>query len=85
MITLEKDMSTLEDNISMNNTDIEKLNYSRIRSMYDQLEIWTAYNRDKNPLMKKKWRPKYVNTCFLFGLFLNQHQFCHYYTLVTRK
>jgi hypothetical protein len=49
MTTLEKDMSTLEDNMAMNNAALEQLTYRRIRSLYDQLEIWTTYIRDKNP------------------------------------
>jgi hypothetical protein len=49
MTTLAKDMSTLEDNMAMNNAALEQLTYRRIRSLYDQLEIWTTYIRDKNP------------------------------------
>jgi hypothetical protein len=39
MTTLAKDMSTLEDNMAMNNAALEQLTYRRIRSLYDQLEI----------------------------------------------
>jgi hypothetical protein len=49
METLLKDMSTLEDNISMHNATLEQLAYRRIRSLYDQLEVWTTYLREKNP------------------------------------
>jgi hypothetical protein len=47
MTTLKKDMSTLEDSMAMNNATLEQLVYRRIRSMYDQLEIWMTYIRDK--------------------------------------
>jgi hypothetical protein len=49
MATLLKDMGTIEDNMAMNNTALEQLTYRRIRSLYDQLEIWTTYIRGKNP------------------------------------
>jgi hypothetical protein len=49
MMNLEKDMSTLEDNMAMNNATLEQLTYRRIISQYNQLEIWTTYIRDKNP------------------------------------
>jgi hypothetical protein len=47
MTKLEKDMSTLDDNISLNNATLEKLTYRRIESLYDQLEVWTTYLRRK--------------------------------------
>jgi hypothetical protein len=37
MKTLVKDMITLEDNVAMNNTNPEQLDYRRIKSFYDQL------------------------------------------------
>jgi hypothetical protein len=49
MTTLVKDMSTLEDIVSLNYTTLEQLNYIRIESLYDQLEVWTKYLREKNP------------------------------------
>jgi hypothetical protein len=39
MVTLVKDMSTIEDNVAMHNVALEQLNYRRIRTLYDQLEI----------------------------------------------
>jgi hypothetical protein len=49
MTTLAKDMSTLEDSVALNNAMLEKLTYRRIESLYDQLEVWTTYLRNKNP------------------------------------
>jgi hypothetical protein len=36
MKKLEKDMSTPDDSIAMNNATLEKLTYRRIKSLYDQ-------------------------------------------------
>jgi hypothetical protein len=49
MEKLSKDMSTLEDNISMHKTTMEHVVYRRIISLYDQLEVWITYLREKNP------------------------------------
>jgi hypothetical protein len=49
MATLSKDMQTLDDNVAMHTTTIEELAYRRLISLHDQLEIWVAYLRDKNP------------------------------------
>jgi HD superfamily phosphohydrolase YqeK len=38
MTKLEKDMSILDDNISLNNATLEQMTYMRIKSLYDQLE-----------------------------------------------
>lgn len=48
MTKLEKDMRSLHDNIAMNNATLEQLTYKRIESLYDQLEVWTAYLRSKS-------------------------------------
>jgi hypothetical protein len=40
---LKKNMSTLDDNITLNNEALEKLTYRRIKSLYDQLEVWMAH------------------------------------------
>jgi hypothetical protein len=48
MTKLEKDMRTLNDNISMKNETLEKLTYRRIKSLYDQLEVWTTYLKRKS-------------------------------------
>jgi hypothetical protein len=47
METLLKYMSTLEDSIAMHNATLEELAYHRIKSLYDQLEVWTTYLRGK--------------------------------------
>ena len=47
MTKLEKEMGTLDDNISMNNATLEKLKYRRNESLYDELEVWTTYLRRK--------------------------------------
>ena len=47
MKKLEMDMSTLDDSISMIETIMEKLSYRRIKSLYNQLEVWTAYLQRK--------------------------------------
>ena len=47
MATFSKDMSPLEDNIVMHNATLEGLIYRKIRSLCDQLEVWTTYLRDK--------------------------------------
>jgi hypothetical protein len=47
MKKLEKDMSTLDDNIAMNDATLEQLTYKRIESLYDQLEVWVAYLQRK--------------------------------------
>jgi hypothetical protein len=49
MATLSKDMQTLDDNIAMHTTTLEEMAYHRLISLYDQLEIWTIYLRDKSP------------------------------------
>jgi hypothetical protein len=49
MTRLEKDMGTLEDNITLINATLEQLTYKRIESLYDQLEVWTTYLRSINP------------------------------------
>jgi hypothetical protein len=48
MTKLEKDMSTLDDSIAMNNATLEQLTYRRIESLYDQLEFWTAYLKSES-------------------------------------
>jgi len=48
MATLLKYMSNLKDNKAMHNSTPEELAYCRIKSMYDQLEVWTTYLRDKS-------------------------------------
>jgi hypothetical protein len=48
MATLSKDMLVIEDNIAMHNATLEELLYRRIISLYDQLEVWTVYLKDKN-------------------------------------
>jgi hypothetical protein len=48
MVTLLKDMGTIEDSVAMKNVALEQLTYRRIRSLYDQLEIWTTHIRGKN-------------------------------------
>jgi hypothetical protein len=49
MAMLSKDMQTLKDNTTMHTTTLEELAYRRVMSLYDQLEIWTTYIRDKRP------------------------------------
>jgi hypothetical protein len=49
MATLSKDMQVIEDNIAMHVATLEELLYRRIISLYDQLEVWTVYLKDKNP------------------------------------
>jgi hypothetical protein len=48
MKKLEKDMSTLDDSISLNNATLEQMTYRRIESLYNQLEVWTTYLRRKS-------------------------------------
>jgi hypothetical protein len=48
MTTMVKDMSTLEDSVTMNNAALEELVYKIIRSFFNQTEIWMAYIREKN-------------------------------------
>jgi hypothetical protein len=48
MTRLEKDMSALDDIISMIEAMLEKLSYRRIESLYNQLEVWTTYLRRKS-------------------------------------
>jgi hypothetical protein len=48
MTKLEKDMSALDDNITMNDATLEQLTYRRIESLYDQLEVWIAYLQRKS-------------------------------------
>jgi hypothetical protein len=43
MTRLEKDMSTLDDSITMIEATLEQLSYRRIESLYNQLEVWTTY------------------------------------------
>jgi hypothetical protein len=49
MATFSKDMQTLKDNMTMHTTALEELAYHRVMSLYDQLEIWKTYVRDKRP------------------------------------
>jgi hypothetical protein len=48
MTKLEKDMSALDENISMNKATLEQLSYRRIKSLYNQLEVWTTYLQSKS-------------------------------------
>jgi glucose-6-phosphate-specific signal transduction histidine kinase len=47
MTMIVKYMSTLQDSMAMNNASLEHLVYRRIISLFDRLEIWKAYIRDK--------------------------------------
>jgi hypothetical protein len=49
MTKLEKDMSALDDSMAMIEAMLEKLSYRRIESLYNQLEVWTAYLQSKRP------------------------------------
>jgi hypothetical protein len=49
MATLSKDMQTLKDNMTMHATSLEELAYRWISTLYDQLEMWKTYIRDKSP------------------------------------
>jgi len=48
MTKLENDMSDLDDNIAMNEATLEQLSYKRIKSLYNQLEVWTTYLQSKS-------------------------------------
>jgi hypothetical protein len=43
MTKLEKDMSTLDDNMAIIEEMLEQLSYRRIQELYNQLEVWKAY------------------------------------------
>jgi hypothetical protein len=45
---LEKDMRNLNDSIYLKNATLEQLTYRRIKSLYDQLEVWMTYLRRKS-------------------------------------
>jgi hypothetical protein len=48
MATLVKDMQTLSDNTTMHKASLKELAYHWIVALYDQLEMWTTYIRDKS-------------------------------------
>jgi hypothetical protein len=47
MKKIEKDMSALDERITMNEETMEQLSYRSIKSLYNQLEVWTTYLRSK--------------------------------------
>jgi hypothetical protein len=47
MKKLEKDMSTLDDSISMNNATLEKITYKRIKSLYDNWKFGQPTSEEK--------------------------------------
>jgi hypothetical protein len=49
MATLSKDMQTLKDNISIDTPALEQLEYHGVMFLYDHLEVWKTYVRDKRP------------------------------------
>jgi hypothetical protein len=75
MTRLEKYMSALDDSIAMIEETLEQLSYRRIESLYNQLEVWTTY-------LREKVHRKRTNNCFPFVLFLTTSNFiifstCH--------
>jgi hypothetical protein len=75
MTRLEKDMSALDDSISMIEAMLEKLSYRRIESLYNQLEVWM----DLSP--EQKFIGKGQTIVFPFVFFLTTSSFillfCH--------